>query len=203
MRLRKRKWVDPFLLNEKDVLIKDFKGNIVAQPVYLEIGMGMGDWIVNSCLANPDILYLGLEKDPTCTAKAILKAKNLGITNLKILRADASLILELMDAATIDRIFLHFSDPWPKKGHHKRRLTYPDRLATYWQLLKNGGELIFKSDNVDFFNDSIEYFEQSPFEIVTIDRDYHKIERSEPLTGYEARFKSQGIPINFLLAKKK
>lgn len=203
MRLRKRKWVDPFLLNEKDILIDSFKEIYTDKPLYLEIGMGMGDWIVQSCILNPDILYLGLEKDPTCTAKAILKAKEFGITNLKILRADAGKLLEMFAPSSVDRIYLHFSDPWPKKGHHKRRLTYPNRLADYLVVLKPGGELIFKSDNVGFFDDSLEYFEQSSFEIVTIDRDYHRIERDEPLTGYESRFKSQGVPINFLLAKKK
>lgn len=203
MRLRKRKWVDPYLMEEKDYLLRDSKYFVADKPVILEIGMGMGDWIIESAELYPYFHFIGLEKDPTCCAKAIQKAKEKGITNFSVIRGDATYLLELIAADSVSRIYLHFSDPWPKKGYHKRRLTYPTFLEMYRFILKDGGELIFKTDNTDFFADSLEYFENSPFEIVDVDRDYHSVKRDEPVTGYERKFMEQGLPISFLRAKKK
>ena len=199
MRMRKKKWVRPFLDSEKDYLIDSLE---TKMPVYLEIGMGMGDFICESALANKDIFFLGLEKDETCVARAIIKAKELNLLNFKVMHINADEILEHFKENSVDRIYLHFSDPWPKKGHHKRRLTYNSFLEKYKFILKDKGEIIFKTDNKAFFEDSLEYFKEANLKVLDISYDYHSVKRNEPLTGYERKFKDLGNPIYYVKLTK-
>lgn len=202
MRMRKKKWVRPFLDEEKTYLLDSLEELIIDKPLYLEIGMGMGDFICDSAKENPDILYIGLEKDETCVARAIKKATEYELTNLRIMLLNAELLDEFFSNGSVDRIYLHFSDPWPKKRTHKRRLTYPTYLEKYKNILKDDGVIIFKTDNVDFFNDSLDYFKEANLNIDEIDYDYHHINRIEPLTAYERKFKDQGKPINYIKLSK-
>ena len=202
MRMRKKKWVRPFLDEEKVYLLDSLKEFKTDKPLYLEIGMGMGDFICDSAKTNKDIYYIGLEKDETCVARAIIKAREFELDNFKVLLRNANEIEEYVNEESVDCIYLHFSDPWPKKGHHKRRLTYPTFLEKYKKLLKDNGQIIFKTDNKDFFVDSLEYFKESNLETVDINYDYHSIKRDEPLTGYESKFKDLGNPIYFIKLKK-
>ena len=199
MRMRKKKWVRPFLDNEKEYLSEKIESDL---PIYLEIGMGMGDFICESALINKDIFYVGLEKDETCVARAIIKAKELGLDNFKVMHINADEILEHINEKSIDRIYLHFSDPWPKKGHHKRRLTYNSFLDKYKFILKDNGEIIFKTDNRDFFIDSLEYFKEADLKVLDISYDYHSVKRDEPLTGYERKFKDLGYPVYYVKLAK-
>ena len=195
MRMRKKKWVNPFLENENKYLITDVKVIETDKPIYLEIGMGMGNFITQSALMNPDVFYVGLERDATCVARAIKKAEENDLENFRVLLVDAMNIEELFDEHSINTIFLHFSDPWPKKHHHKRRLTYMPFLTKYEKVLKKDGQLIYKTDNEGFFNDSLEYFEKSNFKLEEINRNYFK--EGEPMTAYQAKFVSEGKPIYY------
>ena len=199
MRLRKRKWVDPLINSDKTYIIDN---TFLYDNFILEIGMGMGDFIIDSAIANPNIQYIGLEKDRTCVGKVIRKLQDNNINNLKILLTDANHLSEIVKNNTVSHIYLHFSDPWPKKHHHKRRLTYPTFLKMYNDILKDNGLITFKTDNVLLFEDTLEYVKESNFKIIESDRNYHKISREEPLTSYERKFKDQGIPINYLLLQK-
>ena len=192
--MRKKKWVTSFLENENEYSITtlDVDTNL---PIYLEIGMGMGDFITESAIMNPNIFYIGLEKEATCVARAIKKAQDKNLNNFKVLLADASNIEEICKPNSIDRIYLHFSDPWPKKRQHKRRLTYLPFLKKYENILKENGTLIYKTDNEDFFNDSLLYFEESNFKLVEINRNY--LNENEPMTAYQAKFVAEGKPIYF------
>lgn len=200
--MRKKKWVRPFLDEENLYLLDNLNDLKTSKPIYLEIGMGMGDFINESALRNPDIYYIGLEKDETCVARSILKAKENKLANFNVMLVNAGEIEEHIPFKTIDRIYLHFSDPWPKKGHHKRRLTYPTFLEKYKNILKDNGEIIFKTDNKDFFIDSLNYFKQANLETVDINYNYHSIKRDEPLTGYESKFKDLGQAIYYIKLKK-
>lgn len=195
MRMRKKKWVRPFLDNEKEYLLKDLNDLMIDRPLYIEIGMGMGDFICESAFNNPDIFYVGLEKVETCVARAVRKAQDLKLDNLRFILADASGLEELIRPDSVDLIYLHFSDPWPKKRNHKRRLTYPTFLKEYQRILKDKGILIVKTDNESFFDDSLEYFMQSSFRLVETDRDYYV--ENEPMTAYQAKFHSEGKPIYY------
>ncbi|MDO4940144.1 MAG: tRNA (guanosine(46)-N7)-methyltransferase TrmB [Erysipelotrichaceae bacterium] len=191
--MRKKKWVIPFLENEEEYLVTDAKQLVFNKEVYLEIGMGMGDFITESACQHKDVFYLGLEKDETCVARAIKKAKEKELDNFKVLLADATNIEEIFNEHSVDLIYLHFSDPWPKKHHHKRRLTYMPFLSKYEKILKEDGALIYKTDNESFFNDSLEYFEQSNFKLIDINRNYYV--EGEPMTAYQAKFVAEGKPI--------
>ena len=200
MRMRKRKWIDPYLENENVYLIKDAHN---FKNVYLEIGMGMGDFITASAKENPDIFYIGLERIDACVARAIKKARELNLENIRIIRADAVHLTELFEEKSVKRIYLHFSDPWPKRKTHKRRLTYNTFLDIYNKVLTDDGDIIFKTDNVALFDDSLEYFKSSPFEIIETSRNYHETLHTEPKTGYEEKFVSMGLPIYYARLRKK
>ena len=193
--MRKKKWVSPFLENENEYLIKDLKDFKTNKPLYIEIGMGMGDFICESALQNPDIFYVGLERVDVCVARAVKKATDSKLNNFKVMLENADNIEELINEKSVDVIYLHFSDPWPKKRQHKRRLTYMSFLAKYEKILKDDGVLIFKTDNEDFYNDSLEYFDQSNFKLIESSRDYKK--PGEPMTAYQAKFVSEGKPIYY------
>ena len=191
--MRKKKWVTPFLENEENYLVEDLLHIESEKPVYIEIGMGMGDFITQSAALHPDILYIGLEKVETCVARAIKKAQDLKLENFKVMLKDADKIDELCKPDSIDLIYLHFSDPWPKKRTHKRRLTYPPFLKKYETILKDKGILIYKTDNESFFDDSLEYFKESSFVQLETDRNYYR--EGEPMTAYQEKFVNEGKPI--------
>lgn len=195
MRMRKKKWVRPFLDEEKKYLLEDLKDLDTDLPVHIEIGMGMGDFICESAKKNPDIFYVGLERVDTCVARAIRKAEELELDNLRFILDDAMNLQEIIENDSIDLIYLHFSDPWPKKRNHKRRLTYPTFLKSYEKILKDQGVIILKTDNESFYDDSLQYFEESSFELINMDRDYYV--EGEPMTGYQAKFHSEGKPIYY------
>ena len=193
MRMRKKKWVSPFLENENQYLVETLKGIRSDKPLYIEIGMGMGDFITQSAAMNPDIFYVGIEREETCVARAIKKAQEKELENFRVMLKDADYIEELCDENSVDLIYLHFSDPWPKKRNHKRRLTYMPFLAKYEKILKDGGIIVFKTDNEGFYDDSLEYFEHSSFELIESDRNYFV--EGEPMTAYQAKFVAEGKPI--------
>ncbi|MBQ1566646.1 MAG: tRNA (guanosine(46)-N7)-methyltransferase TrmB [Erysipelotrichaceae bacterium] len=193
MRMRKKKWVSPFLENENQYLIESLKGVKLDKPLYIEIGMGMGDFICESAAANPDIFYIGIEREETCVARAIKKAQERELANFRVMLKDAGYMEELFDENSVDLIYLHFSDPWPKKRNHKRRLTYMPFLSGYEKILKDEGMIIFKTDNEGFFDDSLDYFAQSSFKLQETDRNYFV--EGEPMTAYQAKFVAEGKPI--------
>lgn len=193
MRMRKKKWVSAFLKEENKYLINHLNNFITTKPIYLEIGMGMGDFICESAKLNPNIMYVGLEKNETCVARAIKKAEENEINNLKIIHNDANNIETLIRQKSICGIFLHFPDPWPKKKQHKRRLTYNTFLKKYESILNDDGFIIFKTDNESFFDDSLLYFEASQFKLIDNSRNYFK--DGEPMTGYQRRYFEEGEPI--------
>ena len=195
MRMRKKKWVSPFLENENDYTISDLNSFKTDKPIYIEIGMGMGDFICESARLNPNIFYVGLERVDVCVARAVKKATDYKLDNFKVMLADANNIEELIPKKSIDLIYLHFSDPWPKKRQHKRRLTYMPFLKKYENILKENGMLVFKTDNVGLYDDSLEYFKQSNFELIEESRDYKK--EGEPMTAYQAKFVAEGKPIYY------
>ena len=195
MRMRKKKWVSPYLENEDTYLISDLKDFKTDKKIHVEIGMGMGDFICESAKLNKDTYYIGLERVDVCVARAIQKAKDYELDNFKVMLENADNILEVINRKSIDVIYLHFSDPWPKKRQNKRRLTYITYLKKYEEILKDDGYLILKTDNEGFYDDSLEYFKESNFKLVESSRNYFK--EGEPMTAYQAKFVSQGKPIYY------
>lgn len=209
MRLRHRKWGDEFLLEnknlikDKDNLDQDFIDFINHDNLRLEIGVGRGDFIVQMALANPNVYFLGVEMSSMALAIAGKKIIENEIKNVLLINIDMHYLFEKIGENKFDIIYLNFSDPWPKKRQHKRRLTYPTCLNEYYKELKKGGKVIFKTDNDLLFEDSIPYFEESPLEIVSITRDYAVLDNDDKMTEYEKKFRGLNTPIKRLIAIKK
>ena len=209
MRLRHRKWGDEFLLEnknlikDKDNLDQDFIDFINHDNLRLEIGVGRGDFIVQMALANPDVYFLGVEMSSMALAIAGKKVLENEIKNVLLINIDMHYLFEKIGENKFDIIYLNFSDPWPKKRQHKRRLTYPTCLNEYYKELKKDGKVIFKTDNDLLFEDSIPYFEESPLEIISITRDYAALDNDDKMTEYEKKFRGLNTPIKRLIAIKK
>ncbi len=209
MRLRHRKWGDEFLLEnknlikDKDNLDQDFIEFINHDNLRLEIGVGRGDFIVQMALANPNVYFLGVEMSSMALAIAGKKVLENEIKNVLLINIDMHYLFEKIGENKFDIIYLNFSDPWPKKRQHKRRLTYPTCLNEYYRELKKEGKVIFKTDNDLLFEDSIPYFEESPLEIISITRDYAILDNDDKMTEYEKKFRGLNTPIKRLIAIKK
>ena len=175
---------------------KVFKNN---NPIYIEIGMGFGKFIYENALNNPDINYIGIEKYDNVVARAIKKIERLD--NLKIIRMDARFIDKVFDKE-IDRIYLNFSDPWPKKGQAKRRLSSPYFLELYDKIFKSNKNIHLKTDNSKLFAYSIESLNNYGYKLCNITFDLHKDESNIITTEYEEKFVSKGNNIYFLEANK-
>ena len=175
-----------------------------TRPVYLEIGAGKGGFACGMTKKHPDVAYYAMEKVTDCVVIAAEKAKAAEITNLKFINDTADNLTRLFTNGSVDAIFLNFSDPWSKKGYAKRRLTHRRYLAVYFNLLKDGGVLTFKTDNVGLFDFSLEEIEAMGLKPDALTRDLHASEYSEGnvVTEYEAAFSAEGISINMLRVTK-
>lgn len=208
MRMKNKKWSIPFLNEHKEIvlyevsydneLLKDF---INHQPLYLEIGTGKGDFILNMAKNNPNTHFIGIEKSITCLAITAKKIVNENIKNVLLIADDVSKVFAYLPQGSIDKLFLNFSDPWPKKRHEKRRLTYKTFLDEYKKILKSNGEIIMKTDNIDLFNYSIESFTSNGFILEQVNFDYDGLDTNDVMTEYERFFRDEGTKINKLVAK--
>ncbi|QSF13478.1 tRNA (guanosine(46)-N7)-methyltransferase TrmB [Mycoplasma sp. Mirounga ES2805-ORL] len=169
----------------------------------VEIGMGKGEMIVELARTNPDKKYYGLEKYPTPASKLINKCKELKLNNLKIIIDDA-LNLPSIFEGKCNTLWLTFSDPWPKKKHVKRRLTYKDYLNLYKNILDDTSVLKQKTDNDKLYDFSLNSFKDNQWEIIAHGTDFHNsiYSKGNVMTGYEKKWSDSGKNINFIFVKK-
>lgn len=170
-------------------------------PVYLEVGAGKGGFAVGMIKQNPSVCYFALERVSDCVVLGAEKASTEGVSNaLKFMVDTADNLTRIFAQGTVDRIFLNFSDPWSKKGYAKRRLTHRRYIAVYLELLKVGGKLTFKTDNVELFDFSLEELSALGIQLDKMTRDLHSSEYNEGnvVTEYEAAFSAMGTKINML-----
>lgn len=171
-------------------------------PIYIEIGMGKGDFIIENALRYPNINFIGIEKFDSVLVRAIQKSNELEIDNLKLVRLDANYI-DTIFSKEISLIYLNFSDPWPKEKHAKRRLTSPIFLEKYDKIFKSNAEIIMKTDNNPLFEYSKESLENFGYQIKSITRDLYQEDVSQNIkTEYEKKFVKLGVKINRLEAIK-
>lgn len=173
-------------------------------PIHIEIGMGKGAFLIGLAKENPDINYIGFEKYTVVLVKALEKISGEEVLeNLCVVRVDAEQILDIFEENEVDQVYLNFSDPWPKERHSKRRLTYREFLSKYKTILKDQGLLRFKTDNVGLFDFSLEEMKAVDMEVLKETRDLHMSEHAlgNIMTEYEAKFSSEGIPINMVEAR--
>ncbi len=215
MRIRRKKWAKEELENSKFYIDNptQFKGKWnekfkKLQPLHIEIGCGKGLFISTLASKNKDINYIAVDMIEAMlglSKRNIEQAYNFeNPENLFLIRANAEKILEVFDKKdSINRIYINFCNPWPKKKHNKRRLTHTRQLNLYKQFLCENGEIYFKTDSDELFEVSQEYFSESNFQIISKTYDLH----NEPIFGeniiteHEKMFTEQGIKIKALIAK--
>lgn len=176
-------------------------------PIHIEVGMGKGQFLLQLAQQNPEINYIGIEKYTSVLFRAIQKLESYTAppSNIRFLCIDAESLAEVFAPDEISKIYLNFSDPWPKKRHAKRRLTSSDFLARYEQILVKNGLLEFKTDNKSLFEFSLEEIPNANWKIVEYTYDLHqdsKMNSNNILTEYEEKFSSLGNPIYKLTAAK-
>ena len=167
-------------------------------PIEIEIGTGKGKFIISLAIDNPNINYIGIEKYDTPLVGAVKRLEGLELDNLKLICMDALNIEEVFDKE-IDKIYLNFSDPWPKKRHTKRRLSSPLFLSRYDSLFKNTKRIQMKTDNDSLYEYSLESFSENGYEIIKTDTSYIDTYTTE----YEDKFISLGKNINYIYVEKK
>ena len=165
--------------------------------IHIEIGMGKGQFLYTLAKMNPHINYIGIEKYSSVLLRAIQKMEECELPNLRFIRMDAETITEVFDKEEIDKIYLNFSDPWPKDRHAKRRLPSREFLARYDNILKKDGKLEFKTDNKGLFEFALEELEPAGWKAEVVTYDLHADEalmQNNVMTEYEEKFSSIGNP---------
>ena len=180
---------------------KKFFGN--DNPIYIEVGMGKGKFIIANAQENPNINYIGVEKYSSVLIRAIEKQEQLELPNLIFIREDAEKVDEIFATDEIAKVYLNFSDPWPKDRHAKRRLTSKQFLARYEKIIDKNAVVEFKTDNRPLFDFSLEQVEEAGWELIMHTFDLHNSEYVEGniMTEYEEKFSQMGNPICKLIAK--
>lgn len=209
MRLRNKKEAKEIIYNS-NYLVKNEEENKGKwnkvfnndNPIYIEIGCGKGDFIIENAKRYPNINFIGIEMYDTVLMYAINKLKDESLNNLKFIRMDARLIEDVFDKE-IDLIYLNFSDPWPKNRCAKRRLTHERFLKRYDNIFKNKKTIFFKTDNTSLFEFSIESLSVYGYTLKNVSLDLHNSNYEENImTEYERKFSEKGNKINRLEAYK-
>ena len=175
---------------------KEFWNN--ENEIHIEVGMGKGRSLMDMAVINPLINYVGIEMYSSVLLRAVQKMEENPLPNLRFIRMDAREIEEVFDKGEVDKIYLNFSDPWPKDRHAKRRLPSRQFLARFNSILKKDGNLEFKTDNKDLFDFAVEEVEPAGWKIDGITYDLHNdtvMNQGNVMTEYEEKFSSKGNPI--------
>ena len=185
---------------------KEVFGN--EQPIRIEIGMGKGQFLLRLAKSNPTINYIGIERYSSVMLRALEKYDTEefdGLENIRFVCVDAHELPELFEPGEVDRIYLNFSDPWPKARHANRRLTSVKFLEQYDKVLVKGGVVEFKTDNRSLFDFSLEQVEEAGWRLVSCTFDLHHDESMNAgnvMTEYEEKFSAMGNPIHKLIATR-
>ena len=171
--------------------------------LYLELGCGKGLFTIGLADANPEALIAAIEREPNALLTAMERASVREHDNIRYLSMDAKRIGEIFLPGEVSKIFINFSDPWPKYRDADRRLTSPGFLKLYGGLLQDGGEILFKTDNIPLFEYSLEQMEKAGYELCEVTNDLHENGICGVLSDYETRFLKDGIKINRCVAKKR
>lgn len=212
MRMRKKTWAEPFINEHRDYIIEkpeDFKGKWrevlgCTGLLHVEIGCGKGDYFIGMHQKYPQDGFVAIEKDTSCAAVAAKKALNGDHSSTIMINKDACELEQWFDEHEIDIIHLNFSDPWPKKGHAKRRLSSKSFLDKYKSLLSENGEIQMKTDNQKLFEYSVAEFSQNGWIIDEISVNYRaEGNDGDTMTEYETRFVELGQPIYRMVLKNR
>ena len=183
-----------------DWSVKDHWAEVFGNdhPIRIEIGMGKGSFLMEHARLEPDVNFIGIEKYSSVLLRAIQKQEEADLDNLRFIRMDAEYITDVFAPGEVDRIYLNFSDPWPKAKTAKRRLTSRQYLERYDKILCPEGVVEFKTDNVELFDFSLEEIEPAGWNLLAVTRDLHKdadMNEGNIMTEYETKFSALGQKI--------
>lgn len=206
MRLRKVKGAAETIAAHPNIVVqneKELKGNWQSvfekeQPLYIEVGMGKGQFVIGMAQKNSHLNFIGIEKFDSVMVRALEKVIEAGeLPNLKLLKIDADELTEIFEENEVAGVYLNFSDPWPKPRHAKRRLTHENFLKLYQTIMKEDGAIRFKTDNRLLFEYSLASLSQYGMILQDVALDLHKREDLEwnVMTEYEQKFSAKGQPI--------
>lgn len=208
MRMRKKPNLIPRMEKASSVLIREpelLRGKWLeafptCRALHVELGCGKGSFTCGTAQGEPEALLVAVERVPDAMVVAMERACELELRNVRFLDIDAARLEELFEEDEIDRIYINFCDPWPKKKQFKRRLTSPDFLKIYAKVLKKGGQIHFKTDNLPLFDWSVEQFSANGWTLSEVTRDLHANGPTGVMTDYEKKFYGEGKPICRLVA---
>ncbi|MHC9532458.1 tRNA (guanosine(46)-N7)-methyltransferase TrmB [Dellaglioa sp. L3N] len=205
MRLRNKVWAEPLIAEHPELLVtspNQFKGNWQSrfekdQPLFIEIGMGKGGFIMGMARKFPEYNFIGIELQTTIAAITLKKQVEAQIPNLQLILGNGDSVTEFFDDNEVDGIYLNFSDPWPKTRQAKRRLTHSSFLKGYEKVMKNEGHLEFKTDNRGLFEYSLVSLNEYGMSYDQVWLDLHASIEAEDnvMTEYEEKFSKKGQPI--------
>ncbi|MBQ2785064.1 MAG: tRNA (guanosine(46)-N7)-methyltransferase TrmB [Oscillospiraceae bacterium] len=204
MRMRRMKNLDPRMAACADYRIAEptsLKGNWRSlKPdcagLWVEVGCGKGKFTVETAESRPDMLMIAVERCREAMVVAMEKAKAMNLKNVFFIDMDVANIEDIFERQEIDRLFINFPDPWPRKKNAKRRLTHRGFLDKYCRVVRTGGEFHFKTDNAPLFEYSVEEFAACCLEVKNLTRNLHENGIVGIMTGYEEKFHALGTPIN-------
>lgn len=208
MRIRKKPWAEAELAGNRRVIqnATEWKGRWAEffgndNPIYVEVGCGKGGFITENARVNPDINFVGIERQQSVIAVAARRTDQ-ALPNLALVWENAANLTEIFAVGEMQRLYLNFSDPWPKKRMYKRRLTYRGFLESYRNVMGERAEVFFKTDNRNLFEFSLNEFCADHWQLSNISLDLHNSEfEGNIMTEYEEKFSAQGQPIYRLEAR--
>lgn len=211
MRFRKKAWAIPEM-SESPLCCMDAEERVShwqdwfekpSQPLALELGCGKGRFLYEAAKAEPDINFIGVDIEANAMINAKREIEAAGLGNARLLRHDISQIEGIFDRESVERLYIHFPNPWPKKRHYKRRLTHPRQLLQYHSFMKAGAPLFFKTDDTELYEMSLNYLPRFGFEIIKSSADLAP--EDDPtgiMTEYEERWRGQGMAIKAIMARR-
>lgn len=205
MRVKYKPWAVQYLVDHPEVAKEKFDPNddfFKAPKIALEIGSGKGDFILTLAKRNPDTHYVSVEVIRSVAGVLTKKIVDNKMDNILLYPVDVEFLFEAIPDGFFDVIYLNFSDPWPKKKHAKRRLTFHKFLDQYHRLLKENGKVIFKTDNTGLYEFSMEEFKNSKFINISFIDDYVFDEANDAMTEYETKFRAEGKVIHKIIAQR-
>lgn len=203
MRMRRRNNLEPRMERCQDMMIAEPKAMAGqwrsllpgAKQLRVEVGCGKGKFTVETAQAEPEVLFIAIEKVREAMILAMERAQQMHLKNVFFLDMDVALLSQCFVPGEVDLIYINFCDPWPRSKHAKRRLTFPAFLAQYAYVLPLGGQIAFKTDNAELFTWSLEQLDASGWKLENVTRDLHANGIVGVMTGYEEKFHALGTPI--------
>ncbi|WP_096202633.1 tRNA (guanosine(46)-N7)-methyltransferase TrmB [Bacillus sp. FJAT-45350] len=204
MRLRNKPWAKDMIAQNPTIVVPNpvemagkwkylFENN---NPIHIEVGTGKGQFLTGMGQANPDINYIGIEKYDSVIITALERVKDNNIQNVKFLNEDVAELTIFFAEGELERVYINFTDPWPKNRHEKRRLTYEAFLKLYEQVMGEKGEIHFKTDNQGLFEYSLHSFSKYGLILNNVSLDLHKSDfEGNIMTEYEQKFSEKGMRI--------